>query len=66
MNKRISTLFTFAAVAVLGAALFGSTYTQTQIHGQSLDISKMDVSAIEQIHQMGGLQTSNASSIRRY
>lgn len=56
MNKRISTLFTFAAVAVLGAALFGSTYTQTQIHGQSLDISKMDVSAIEQIHQMGGLQ----------
>jgi nitrite reductase (NO-forming) len=56
MNKRISMLFTIAAVAVLGATLFGSTYTQTQISGQSLDVSKMDVNAIEQIHQMGGLQ----------
>ena len=56
MNKRISMLFTIAAVAVMGATLFGSTYTQTQIAGQSLDISKMDVDVIEQIHQMGGLQ----------
>ena len=39
MNKRISMLFTVAAVAVMGAALFGSTYTQTQIDGQSLLIS---------------------------
>ena len=49
-------LFTIAAVAVMGATLFGSTYTQTQISGQSLDMSKMDVDVIEQIHQMGGLQ----------
>jgi nitrite reductase (NO-forming) len=49
-------LFTIAAVAVMGATLFGSTYTQTQISGQSLDVSKMDVDVIEQIHQMGGLQ----------
>ncbi|MDH3341947.1 MAG: multicopper oxidase domain-containing protein, partial [Nitrosopumilus sp.] len=49
-------LFTIAAVAVMGATLFGSTYTQTQIAGQSLDINKMDVDVIEQIHQMGGLQ----------
>ena len=56
MNKRISMLFTIAAVAVIGATLFGSTYTQTQISGQSLDTSKMDVNVIEQIHQMGGLQ----------
>jgi nitrite reductase (NO-forming) len=49
-------LFTIAAVAVMGATLFGSTYTQTQIAGQSLDINKMDVNVIEQIHQMGGLQ----------
>ena len=49
-------LFTVAAVAVMGATLFGSTYTQTQIAGQSLDINKMDVDVIEQIHQMGGLQ----------
>ena len=56
MNKRVSMLFTFAAVAVMGATLFGSTYTQTQIEGQSLDINKMDVDVMEQIHQMGGLQ----------
>jgi len=56
MNKRVSMLFTIAAVAVMGATLFGSTYTQTQIAGQSLDINQMDVNVIEQIHQMGGLQ----------
>ncbi len=56
MNKRISMLFTVAAVAVISATLFGSTYTQTQMRGQSLDVSKMDANVIEQIHQMGGLQ----------
>ena len=56
MNKRVSMLFTIAAVAVMGATLFGSTYTQTQIAGQSLDIAQMDADVIEQIHQMGGLQ----------
>jgi len=49
-------LFTIAAVAVMGATLFGSTYTQTQIAGQSLDASKLDINVLEQIHQMGGLQ----------
>ena len=56
MNKRISMLFTVAAVAVMGATLFGSTFTQTQISGQSLDASKMDVDVMDQIRQMGGLQ----------
>jgi nitrite reductase (NO-forming) len=56
MNKRTSMLFTIAAVAVMGATLFGSTYTQTQIAGQSLDASKLDINVLEQIHQMGGLQ----------
>ena len=56
MNKKTSMLFTIAAVAVMGATLFGSTYTQTQISGQSLDINKMDADVIEKIHQMGGLQ----------
>ena len=56
MNKRVSMLFTIAAVAVMGATLFGSTYTQTQIAGQSLDMDKMDIDVMEQIHQMGGLQ----------
>ncbi len=56
MNKRTSMLFTIAAVAVMGATLFGSTYTQTQISGQSLDMSKMDIDVMDQIRQMGGLQ----------
>ena len=34
MNKKVSMLFTIAAVAVMGATLFGSTYTNTQISGQ--------------------------------
>ncbi|MCH6585993.1 MAG: multicopper oxidase domain-containing protein [Thaumarchaeota archaeon] len=49
-------LFTIAAVAVMGATLFGSTYTQTQISGQSLDMSQMDISVMDKIRQMGGLQ----------
>ncbi|RNJ80024.1 MAG: copper oxidase [Nitrosopumilus sp. H8] len=49
-------LLTVTAVAVMGATLFGSTFTQTQIGGQSLDVSKMDVDVLEQIHQMGGLR----------
>ena len=56
MNKRISMLFTIAAVAVMGATLFGSTYTQTQISGQSLDMTQMDVNVMDQIRNMGGLQ----------
>jgi len=56
MNKRISMLFTIAAVAVMGATLFGSTYTQTQISGSTFDISKMDIDVMDQIRNMGGLQ----------
>jgi len=56
MNKRLSTLFTIAAVAVMGVTLIGSTYTQTQITGQSLDFSKMDIDVMDQIRQMGGLE----------
>jgi nitrite reductase (NO-forming) len=49
-------IFTVTAVAVIGATLFGSTITSTQIGGQSLDISKMDVDVLQKIHDMGGLQ----------
>ena len=56
MNKRYSMIFTIAAVAVMGATLFGSTYTQTQIAGQSLDVSKMDIDVMDQIRAMGGLK----------
>ncbi|GIS74124.1 MAG: hypothetical protein CM1200mP11_3390 [Nitrosopumilaceae archaeon] len=40
MNKKTSMLFTIAAVAVMGATLFGSTYTKTQISGQSSTSTK--------------------------
>lgn len=56
MNKRISVLFTIAAVAVMGATLFGSTYTQTQIGGQAIDMSQMDINVMDEIRNMGGLQ----------
>ncbi len=56
MNKRISMLFTITAVVVMGATLFGSTYTQTQISGQSIDMSQMDIGMMDKIRQMGGLQ----------
>ena len=49
-------LFTIAAVAVMSATLFGSTYTQTQISGQSIDISQMDMDMMDKIRNMGGLQ----------
>ena len=49
-------LFTIAAVAVMGATLFGSTYTQTQIAGQSLDMDQMDIDVMDKIRNMGGLQ----------
>jgi len=56
MKKRYSMIFTIAAVAVMGITLFGSTYTQTQITGQTLDVTKMDVDVLQKIHDMGGLR----------
>ncbi len=56
MNKRYSMMFTVAAVAVMAATLFGSTYTHSQVGGSSLDVSKMDADAVTKIHNMGGLE----------
>jgi len=56
MNKRYSMLFTIAAVAVVSATLFGSTYTQTQISGQSIGAPQTDIDLMQQIRDMGGLQ----------
>ena len=56
MNKRFSMILTVTAVAVMGATLFGSTFTATQTGGQSLDFSEMDVNVLDQIRSMGGLQ----------
>ena len=56
MNKRYTMIFSVVAVAIMGATLFGSTYTQTQIPGTSLDTSKLDVDVMQQIRDMGGLR----------
>ena len=45
-----------AAVAVVGATLFGSTYTQTQITGQILSVSNVDNNLLDEIRAMGGLE----------
>ena len=56
MNKRYTMIFSVVAVAIMGATLFGSTYTQTQITGTTIDVSKMDVDVMQQIRDMGGLR----------
>ncbi len=55
MNKRYSIL-SIAAVAVIAATLFGSTYTQSQMTGNSLSISTTDEDLMQKIHDMGGLE----------
>jgi len=56
MNRRYSTIIAVTAVAVMAGALFGSSYSSTQISGQVLDVPKTNVNALEVIDRMGGLQ----------
>lgn len=56
MNKQTSMFFSIAAIAVMGAVLFGSTYTQTQISENTNTITSQNVDLLEQIHTMGGLE----------
>ena len=56
MNKRYSMLFSVTAVAVLAATLFGSTYTQSQIVGSTMAVSKGNTDLIQKVHDMGGLK----------
>jgi len=52
MNKRMNLMFTIAAIAVMGGALFGSSFT-SQMTGLALGA---DSSALQKIHDMGGLE----------
>ena len=54
MNKRMNFMFTIAAIAVMGGALFGGTFT-AQLNATSFDV-KSDVSALQKIRDMGGLE----------
>jgi len=55
MNKRLNFMFTMAAIAVMGGALFGSSFT-SQMTGSTFDFSKSDNAALQKIHDMGGLE----------
>jgi len=48
-------MFTIAAVAVMGGALFGSSFT-SQMTGSTFDFSQSDAAALQKIHDMGGLE----------
>jgi len=52
MNKRMNLMFTIAAIAVMGGALFGSSFT-SQMTGLALST---DANALQKIHDMGGLE----------
>ena len=52
MNKRMNLMLTISAIAVMGGALFGSSFT-SQMTGAALGT---DQSALEKIHAMGGLE----------
>jgi len=52
MNKRMNLMFTIAAIAVMGGALFGSSFT-SQMTGAALSA---DANTLQKIHAMGGLE----------
>ena len=52
MNKRMNLMFTIAAIAVMGGALFGSSFT-SQMTGAALST---DANVLQKIHAMGGLE----------
>ncbi len=49
-------IFTIAAIAVVSAALFGSTYTQTQNGSTTTSLPNTEEDLLQKIHDMGGLQ----------
>ena len=52
MNKRMNFMFTIAAIAVMGGALFGSTFT-AQLNAMASD---SNVSPLSKIEEMGGIE----------
>ena len=55
MNKRYSML-SIAAVTVIAATLFGSTYSQSQMTGSTYSVPKTDTELLQKIHDMGGIE----------
>jgi len=55
MNKRTYTILSVAAIAVMGGALFGSTFTSALNSGSTFSVSKTDADVMQKITEMGGL-----------
>ena len=53
MNRRYSTIMTVAAIAVMGGALFGSSFTSPQIGGTALEVN---ADPLAKVASMGGLE----------
>ena len=54
--KQLRTLLPVVAVAAVGMTLLGSSYTQTQISAQTLDVNSLDLDALQAISEMGGIR----------
>ncbi len=55
MNKRTYTILSVAAIAVMGGALFGSTFTSALNSGSTFSVSKTEADVMQKITEMGGL-----------
>ena len=53
MNRRISTIMTVAAIAVMGGALFGSSITAPLNSGTTMEV---ETSPLAQVAARGGLE----------
>ena len=53
MNRRISTIMTVAAIAVMGGALFGSSFTAPTVGGSAFEIN---ADPRKKVAAMGGLE----------
>ena len=49
-------MLSIAAVAVITATLFGSTYSQSQMAGSIYSVPKTDNELLQKIHDMGGIE----------
>ena len=53
MNRRYSTIMTVAAIAVMGGALFGSSFTAPLNGGSTMEV---ETSPLAKVAAMGGLE----------
>ncbi len=54
-TSQLRMLIPVVAVAAVGMTLLGSTYTQTQISAQAIDVDSFDLDALQAINDMHGL-----------